>query len=49
LARARSYRRRLYYGLAGMGHIPQKSKNATEWTTMISDLGVCAVFLARFS
>jgi hypothetical protein len=27
----------LYYGLAGMGHIFQKSKNAKEYMAMISD------------
>jgi hypothetical protein len=40
----------LYYGLAGLGHIPQKNKNAAEWTAMVSDLGVfglLAVFVGR--
>ena len=27
----------LYYGLAGMGHIPRKAKNAKEYIAMISD------------
>jgi hypothetical protein len=41
----------LYYGLAGLGHIPQKNKNAAEWTAMVSDLGVfvlLAVFVGRY-
>jgi hypothetical protein len=33
----------LYYGLAGVGHIPQKNKNPKEWTAMISDFGVCFI------
>jgi hypothetical protein len=37
----------LYYGLAGLGHIPQKNKNAKEFTAMISDLFV-ALLLAAF-
>jgi hypothetical protein len=27
----------LYYGLAGLGHVPQPRKNAKEYTAMISD------------
>jgi hypothetical protein len=27
----------LYYGLAGLGHLPQKNKNAKEYTAMVSD------------
>jgi hypothetical protein len=27
----------MLYGLAGLGHIPQKNKNAKEYTAMISD------------
>ena len=27
----------LYYGLAGMGHIPRKARNVKEYTAMISD------------
>lgn len=37
----------LYYGLAGLGHIPQKNKNAKEYTAMISDLFV-ALLLGAF-
>jgi hypothetical protein len=37
----------LYYGLAGLGHIPRKNKNALEWMAMISDLGVF-ILLAVF-
>jgi hypothetical protein len=33
----------LYYGLAGVGHIPQKNKNPKEWTAMVSDFGVCLI------
>ena len=28
----------LYYGFAGLGHLPQKNKNAKEYTAMVSDL-----------
>jgi hypothetical protein len=27
----------LYYGLAGLGHVPQKNKNGKEYVAMISD------------
>jgi hypothetical protein len=27
----------LYYGLAGLGHVFQKSKNAKEYMAMVSD------------
>jgi hypothetical protein len=27
----------LYYGLAGLGHIGQKEKNAKEYIAMVSD------------
>jgi hypothetical protein len=37
----------LYYGLAGLGHLPQQKKNAKEYTAMISD-GFAAVILAVF-
>ena len=37
----------LYYGLAGVGHIFHKSKNAKEYTAMISD-GFIFVVLAVF-
>ena len=37
----------LYYGLAGVGHIFHKSKNAKEDTAMISD-GFVFVVLAVF-
>jgi hypothetical protein len=43
----------LYYGLAGIGHIFQKNKNAKEYTAMISDafvflvLAVFVLFLGR--
>ncbi len=36
----------LYYGLAGLGHIPKKNKNAKEYTAMISDGFVFVVFFA---
>ncbi|MGD0362350.1 MAG: DUF6790 family protein [Bryobacteraceae bacterium] len=35
----------LYYGLAGLGHIAQKRKNAKENTAMITDLLAFAVLL----
>jgi hypothetical protein len=35
----------LYYAFAGLGHLPQKDKNAKENTAMISD-GFAAVVLA---
>jgi hypothetical protein len=35
----------LYYGLAGIGHIFQKKKNAKEYTAMISDGFVFLVLL----
>ena|SRR5271155_822046 len=37
----------LYYGLAGAGHIPQKNKNAKEYTAMVSD-GFVFLVLAVF-
>ncbi len=37
----------LYYGLAGVGHVFQKSKNAKEYTAMISD-GFVFLALAVF-
>jgi len=37
----------LYYGLAGLGHIGQKGKNAKEYTAMVSD-GFVFVLLAAF-
>jgi len=37
----------LYYGLAGAGHIPQKNKNAKEYTAMVSD-GFIFLVLAVF-
>jgi uncharacterized protein YjeT (DUF2065 family) len=33
----------LYYGFAGLGHLPQHNKNAKELTAMISDLLVSGV------
>ena len=36
----------LYYGLAGLGHVPQPHKNAKEYTAMISDAFVFAVLSA---
>ena len=27
----------LYYGFAGLGHLPKKNKNAKEYTAMVSD------------
>ncbi len=36
----------LYYGLAGLGHIPQKNKNAKEYMAMISDAFAFVVLLA---
>jgi hypothetical protein len=37
----------LYYGLAGLGHLPQKNKNAKQYTAMVSD-GFAAGILAWF-
>jgi hypothetical protein len=37
----------LYYGFAGLGHLPHKNKNAKEHTAMISDV-FAAVILAAF-
>jgi hypothetical protein len=37
----------LYYAFAGLGHLPQKNKNAKEYTAMISD-GFAAAILAAF-
>jgi hypothetical protein len=40
----------LYYGFAGLGHVPQKEKNSKEWTAMASDLLVClllAIFVCK--
>jgi hypothetical protein len=36
----------LYYGLAGLGHIPRPRKNAKEYTAMISDGFAFLVLLA---
>ena len=36
----------LYYGLAGLGHVPRPHKNAKEYTAMISD---CFAFLVLLS
>ena len=36
----------LYYGLAGLGHIPRKSKNSKEYIAMISDGFVFLVLLS---
>jgi hypothetical protein len=33
----------LYYGFAGLGHLPQKNKNAKEYTAMVSDLFVAGI------
>ena len=38
----------LYYGFAGLGHLPQKNKNAKEFTAMTSD-GFAAIVLAVFA
>jgi hypothetical protein len=38
----------LYYGLAGLGHVPHKNKNAKEYIAMISDV-FAAVILAAFA
>jgi hypothetical protein len=35
----------LYYGLAGVGHIPQNDKNSKEWVAMVSDGFVFVVLL----
>ncbi len=35
-----------YYGLAGLGHIPQKNKNAKEYAALISDGFAFMVLLA---
>jgi hypothetical protein len=35
----------LYYGLAGMGHVVKKGKNAKEYTAMISDEFIFVVLL----
>jgi hypothetical protein len=40
----------LYYGFAGLGHLPQKNKNAKEYTAMVSDwfaAGILAWFVLR--
>jgi hypothetical protein len=40
----------LYYGFAGLGHLPQKNKNAKEYTAMVSDLfaaGILAWFVLK--
>jgi hypothetical protein len=36
----------IYYGLAGVGHIPRKNKNSKEWTALVSDLGVFLILAA---
>jgi hypothetical protein len=36
----------LYYGLAGLGHVPQPQKNLKEYTAMISDGFAFLVLLA---
>lgn len=33
----------LYYGSAGLGHLPQKNKNAKEYTAMLSDWFAAAI------
>ena len=38
----------LYYGLAGLGHISQRRKNAKEYTAMISDGFAFLVLLGFF-
>jgi hypothetical protein len=38
----------LYYGCAGLGHLPQRNKNAKEYTAMLSDWfasGILAAFV----
>jgi hypothetical protein len=35
----------LYYGLAALGHIPQKNKNAKEYTAMVSDVFACVILI----
>jgi hypothetical protein len=35
----------LYYGLAGLGHVPQRQKNAKEFTAMITDLLAFVILL----
>ena len=35
----------LYYGLAGLGHLPNKNKNAKEYTAMLTDLFAALVLL----
>lgn len=35
----------IYYGLAALGHLPQKAKNAKEYTAMLSDSFACVVLL----
>ena len=35
----------LYYGLAGLGHVTRRKRNAKESTAMISDLFACLVLL----
>ena len=40
----------LYYGFAGLGHLPQKNKNAKEYTAMVSDwfaAGILAWFVVK--
>lgn len=40
----------LYYGFAGLGHLPQKKKNAKEYTAMVSDwfvAGILAWFVLK--
>jgi hypothetical protein len=35
----------LYYGLAGLGHVGVKEKNATEYTALVSDAFACFILL----
>jgi hypothetical protein len=35
----------LYYGLAALGHVPSKNKNAKEYTAMISDVFAALVLI----
>jgi hypothetical protein len=44
---AGSGRGRVFYGLAGLGHVARKGKSFREWTALITDL-VIFVVLAAF-
>jgi len=39
----------LYYGLAGLGHVFRKGRNAKENMAMISDIFICLVLIAFVS